>query len=248
MMASPSPVHDTPPIELSAYVPQPIRALSPTRPESFPMVPPVDVAAAMVPLRSRATAPTVPPRVSRLEATSAWRRCWRSVTSDAVSHSGTPTERANARAPSPTSRTWRRRPEDAAHECDRIRDARDGRDGTALEMIAFHDRCVHFDRAVAGENRAATRVEARVVLERAHRAFHGVQRRAAGREDVPAGHGGGAHAPPELVTSFGRIRAGAAVNDDRGHARRRGPVSGWRHGHHRVTIPPDCKTLGRFRA
>src|SRR5436309_1895407 len=108
MMASPSPVHDTPPIELSAYVPQPISALSPTRPGSLPMVPPVDVAAAMVPLRSRATAPTVPPRVALLGATSAWRRCWRSVTSDAVSHSGTPTERANARAPSPTSRTWRR--------------------------------------------------------------------------------------------------------------------------------------------
>src|SRR6059036_3251933 len=201
MMASPSPVHDTPPIELSAYVPQPISALSPTRPGSLPMVPPVDVAAAMVPLRSRATAPTVPPRL-----------------------------------------------EEAARERDRIRDARDGRDGAALEVIAFHDRCVHFDRAVAGENRAATRVEARVVLERAHRAFHGVQRRAARREDAPAGHRGGAHALPKLVTAVGRIRAGAAVNDDRGHARRRGPVSGWRHGLHRVTIPPDCKTLGRSRA
>jgi hypothetical protein len=74
MMASPSPVQETPPTELSAYVPHPIRALSPTRPGALPAVPPVDVAAAMVPPRSRAMAPTVPPSVLRRWASSAWRR------------------------------------------------------------------------------------------------------------------------------------------------------------------------------
>src|SRR5215813_10629876 len=60
MIASPSPVHETPPSVLSAYVPLPIRAESPTRPGSLPTMPPVDVAAAIVPWRSSATAPTVP--------------------------------------------------------------------------------------------------------------------------------------------------------------------------------------------
>src|SRR5919198_931427 len=60
MIASPSPVHDTPPSELSAYVPHPISAVSPTRPGRLPTIPPVDVAAATVPWRSSAVAPTVP--------------------------------------------------------------------------------------------------------------------------------------------------------------------------------------------
>src|SRR5437867_8898208 len=87
MIASPSPVHDTPPSELSAYVPQPISALSPTRPGRLPSVPPVDVAAATVPCRSRAVAPTVPPDAPRrapvaVATRSARRVRWRSVTSD----------------------------------------------------------------------------------------------------------------------------------------------------------------------
>src|SRR5438128_2550095 len=57
MIASPVPVHDTPPIVLSAYVPLPISALSPTRPGRLPVTPPVDVAAAIVPYRSLATPP-----------------------------------------------------------------------------------------------------------------------------------------------------------------------------------------------
>src|SRR2546425_361503 len=52
MIASPSPVHDTPPSVLSAYVPLPISAESPTRPGNLPKMPPVDVAAAIVPWRS----------------------------------------------------------------------------------------------------------------------------------------------------------------------------------------------------
>src|SRR5262249_30868837 len=109
MIAPPPRVHDPPPPELSAWVPQPTSALSPTRPGALSAVPPVDVAAAMVPLRSRATAPTVPPIVLR-RARSAWRFRWRSVTSDGGSHSAILAPRAHARAPARPSRTWRPAP------------------------------------------------------------------------------------------------------------------------------------------
>src|SRR5919198_1365416 len=114
MIASPSPVHDTPPSELSAYVPHPISAVSPTRPGRLPTIPPVDVAAATVPWRSSAVAPTVPREdparrapAGVAAASSARRTRWRSMTSDAGSHSGSPAARANTWAPSATRRTWR---------------------------------------------------------------------------------------------------------------------------------------------
>src|SRR5437867_1161479 len=107
MMASPSPVHETPPSVLSAYVPQPMSAESPTRPGSLPAVPPEEVAAAMVPARSRATAPTVPGRT----AASCRRR--RSVTSSAGSPTGTPTACACRTAAGPAKSavrpSWRMR-------------------------------------------------------------------------------------------------------------------------------------------
>src|SRR5215469_16240200 len=59
MMGSPHPVQDTDALWLSAYQPQPISDESPTRPGSLLRVPPVDVPAAILPLASRATAPTV---------------------------------------------------------------------------------------------------------------------------------------------------------------------------------------------
>src|SRR5208283_4386698 len=59
MIASPHPVHDAPPTELSAYVPHPMRGESPTLPGYLFGVPPVEVPDAITPLRSTATAPTV---------------------------------------------------------------------------------------------------------------------------------------------------------------------------------------------
>jgi hypothetical protein len=47
-------------VSLSAQVPAPMTGVSPTRPGDFAVMPPVDVAAARLPFRSRATAPTVP--------------------------------------------------------------------------------------------------------------------------------------------------------------------------------------------
>ena len=60
MIASPSPVQETATLSSSAQVPAPISGESPTRPRRWPIVPPVEVAAASRPSRSRATAPTVP--------------------------------------------------------------------------------------------------------------------------------------------------------------------------------------------
>ena len=59
MIASPCPVADAAP-NACAKVPAPISAESPTRPKSLPGTPPVEVAAAIAPCTSTATAPTVP--------------------------------------------------------------------------------------------------------------------------------------------------------------------------------------------
>jgi hypothetical protein len=59
MMCSPVPVKEIATWS-SAQVPGPIIGVSPTRPSIFMNVPPVEVAAASVPDKSSATAPTVP--------------------------------------------------------------------------------------------------------------------------------------------------------------------------------------------
>src|SRR5438094_445200 len=114
--------------------------------------------------------------------------------------------------------------------------------GAALQPVALHDRRVQFDHAVAGEDRAAPGVEARIVLEHAHRGLDGVEGGAARREDSPTRESGGTHAPAKLVAPLARVRAGAAVEDDRGYARRGGAVGRWRPAIHRVKIPATCKT------
>ena len=58
-MASPCPVALAPPISLSAKAPHPINGESPTLPGFLNGIPPVEVAAAMFPSESSATAPTV---------------------------------------------------------------------------------------------------------------------------------------------------------------------------------------------
>ena len=60
MNISPLPVADTATLSFSAQVPAPISGESPTRPNRLLVRPPVDVAAARLPARSSATAPTVP--------------------------------------------------------------------------------------------------------------------------------------------------------------------------------------------
>jgi len=59
MIASPCPVVETAPLSSSAQPPAPIIGLSPTRPNFFAVIPPVDVATATCPNASIATAPTV---------------------------------------------------------------------------------------------------------------------------------------------------------------------------------------------
>ena len=73
MIASPSPVQEIAAVASSAHVPAATSGESPTRPGCLPLLPPVEVAAAMPPPASRATAPTVPPRSSSPRS-KAWRR------------------------------------------------------------------------------------------------------------------------------------------------------------------------------
>jgi hypothetical protein len=117
MKSSPRPVHETAHVALSAYVPAPMMGESPTRPHRLLVSPPVDVAAARLPLRSTATAPTVPRCVcgkssepyspfffsSSLVFCSSCQRCC--VAKYALSANSSPWSRANCVAPSPTSMT-----------------------------------------------------------------------------------------------------------------------------------------------
>src|SRR6185436_15959325 len=88
--------------------------------------------------------------------------------------------------------------EDAPGDGDGVRDADQGRDGPALEPVALHDRRIHLDRAVSVQDRAAARVEARVVLERAHGALDRVERGATLRQHAPSRQHGGPHTLAEL--------------------------------------------------
>src|SRR5262249_55290652 len=151
MMASPSPVHDTPPSVLSAYVPHPMSAESPTRPGSLPDVPPVDVAAAMVPARSSATAPTVPPAGAAGSPQPGRRRGGAAEGTRAVQGTG-----AGVEGVAPIV-------ENAARERDRVAAARDGGHRARPERIALHDGGVRLHGARRGEHGAPARVEARMV-------------------------------------------------------------------------------------
>ena len=82
-----------------------------------------------------------------------------------------------------------------------------------------------------------------MILEGAHGALHGVERRATSGEDAPALEDGDPDARAKLVSPLDGVRTGAAMDDDGWHARGRDPVALWRHGSHRVTIRPDCKAL-----
>jgi len=116
--------------------------------------------------------------------------------------------------------------EDSARQRDRVRDTRDRGDRAALEPVAFHDRRVHLDGAVVGEDRAAARVEAGMILEHADGALDRVEGGAALGENLPAGQRRGSHTLPKLVRRVRQIGAGAAVDDDRWNARCGNTVGG----------------------
>src|SRR4029453_6212450 len=60
MKYSPVPLAETAHDLFDAYLPAPMVGQSPTRPQRFPVVPPVDVPAATLPFMSSAATPTVP--------------------------------------------------------------------------------------------------------------------------------------------------------------------------------------------
>ena len=201
-------------------MPQPISALSPTRPGALPAVPPVDVGGdGAVPVQGyRADRAADRAALGPLGVALAL----------AVGDERRGIALGDARRPGEGERPVAHQEdvaagvEDMARERDGIGDARDRRDGAALQPVPLHDRRVHLDHPVTVEDRAASGVELRVVLERAHGGLDGVERGATRREDPPAGEGRRAHAPAKLLAPLARVGAGAAVNDERGHPRRGG--------------------------
>jgi len=131
----------------------------------------------------------------------------------------------------------------AAGERDRVDDAADAGDGAAVEAIAFHERGVHLDGAGRRQHGAVAGVEAGVIFEHTHGGLDGVERAAVLGQHAPAGQHRRPHAGPQLVTALGGVGAGTTVHDERGHPGN--AIARWRHGHHRVTIRPDCKTEAR---
>ena len=73
-----------------------------------------------------------------------------------------------------------------AGQADRIAGRGDAADRAGIAIGAVHDRGVHLDPALIGEDRAAPGVEMGVVLEHAHRRLDRVDRAAAARQDLGA--------------------------------------------------------------
>ena len=108
--------------------------------------------------------------------------------------------------------------EDAPGEGDRVPNLRDTGHGPVAERVALHDGRVHLDGARGREDGAAPGIEARVILEHAHRRFHRVERAATAAENLPAGLDGARDALAELFGLLGRVRPRAAVDDEGRHA------------------------------
>src|SRR5262249_32297373 len=93
MKNSPSPVQDTAQTLESANVPAPMIGDPPTRPQRLPVRPPLEVAAARLPFRLQATAPTVltrprgslPTRLPSADDASALRKSSRAARAPGVS-------------------------------------------------------------------------------------------------------------------------------------------------------------------
>jgi hypothetical protein len=99
-------------------------------------------------------------------------------------------------------------------------------------VVAAHERGVHLDRSVGGENRAAARVELRCVLERLDGLLRGVQGGPAVAQDRVGALDRGAQRVVVVLLAGDRIAArvaAAAVYDDRAHsASRRSRVTSGR--------------------
>src|SRR5215472_1457842 len=246
MKYSPSPVPDTAQDSLLAYVPAPISGVSPTRPLCLLVRPPVEVAAARLPARSSATAPTVP----MLLAAPA-------ITAGAVGALGAPRlfELALARlgaeiiARHEHHTLFQRKVLGALGHQQHVR-ALLHHEACQLYGVlyvpyaghrpgarpgAVHDGRVELGVTIAVEHRAAPGVELRIVLQQPHCGDHRIEARATALEHVVAGIERGRESA--AVGGFGRrghLRrlddARTAVDDDRDRCRRGAARSG---GHQR---------------
>src|SRR5262249_43539810 len=107
--------------------------------------------------------------------------------------------------------------QDPPRERDRVADVRHAGDGAIPEPVPFQDGGAHPDRARRREDGATARIEPRMILEHAHRGFDGGEGGAALEERLPARGDRALDALAKLAWSIGGIRAGAAVDDERGY-------------------------------
>ena len=159
--------------------------LSPTRPSAWPVIPPVEVAAATRPPASRAAAPTVPWRAAAARPSSHPVQLLLARLGDEVAALD------HVKSVALQERDVRVDEQDVlgvlhhgAGEPDRVPGVLGGGD-RARPPGSGHHRGVQLRLSRRGERGAAAGVEQRIVLEHFHAGAHGVQGAAAGREHLP---------------------------------------------------------------
>uniref|UniRef100_A0A182JI27 Uncharacterized protein n=1 Tax=Anopheles atroparvus TaxID=41427 RepID=A0A182JI27_ANOAO len=158
-------------------VPEPMIGVSPTRPKRFPVTPPVEVAAAMFPYASMATAPTVPP--------SPLLKLW----SDAFHASSESLAYCLAgRVQKPEAPVQRERPQavadeeivagvehDVPRQTDRMQQVPETAQATGSPRRAVHYASVHVDVTVDVQHRTVASVEVPIGFHAAHGLLHRFQ-------------------------------------------------------------------------
>ena len=169
---------------------------SPTRPTCLLVSPPVEVAAARLPARSSATAPTVPLgsafggaggalagralHLLQFVLTLRGAEVFRRHQHDALFQGellGALADQQHVRA----------LVHHQARQIDRVLDVAYGGHRPRTRPVAVHDGGIELRIPVRVEHRAAAGIELRVILHGAHRGRHGIQARAAALEDRVAG-------------------------------------------------------------
>ena len=193
---SPTPVHEMAQLALSAKVPAPMTAESPTRPHCWFTTPPVDVAAARLPHLSRATAPTVPSfalvglrmiknnrllflRLCQLRDT----RFGQEILSVFEWYAVFPGEPFRAFADQEDVLAFLH---DGTGKQHGIPDAAHAGDRAGVERAAIHDRRVALDGAVDIQDRTAARVVEGVVFKQHDAMRDRIERRRACLEEMSA--------------------------------------------------------------
>ena len=183
MMVSPMPVAETAQVSLSAHVPAPIRAESPTRPGCWLVMPPVEVAAERLPRASTATAPTVVVAIRIKHELHSLLGLLELLASKIGDEIGFVLDGQIVLLAKRESRLRHQEYvlgafHDEPRRGDWIRDPREIRDRAGRAIDSAHNRGVHPDVALGAEHGTTPRIEVRVVLQHADRRLDRLEGRA----------------------------------------------------------------------